>query len=204
MIEKPNKAHFNLEQRTSTLYFEDQVHADYMMRGGVCWPIPVDTGKGLDVYGYIIMCGYDVKTGLVTVFEQTDFIVIDNILKPDRAIEYPGIAPWINRCWSKYFAQDFFWNQDWELAKTYRLQVIRSEMIEPKPQFIEIGWSDLAEAQQTLWKYVKVGKVSIEKDSKLYKQLELTKSTDKQIYPATHALMCCLCGIERSPYRKVV
>ena len=204
MIETPQKAHYNVEQRTSTLYFKDQAHSEYMMRGGVCWPISVEVGKKLDVYGFILMAGYNTETGLVTVFEQTEFVVIDNILRPDKSIEYHGIAPWLNKCWSKYFAQDFFWNQDFELAKKYRLEIIRSEMIVPKPQFIEMEWSDLEEAKQVVWKYVKLGKIRIEKDSKLFHQLELTKMGDKQTYPAVHALMCCLCGMERHPWRKVV
>ena len=135
MIEKPNKAHYNLEQRTSTLYFEAQTHAEYMMRGGVCWPISVEVRGKMDVYGYIIMTGYNVESGLVTVFEQKQFVVVDNILRLDKSIEYHGIAPWFNRCWSKYFASDFFWNQDFELAKKYRLEVIRSEMIKPQPVY---------------------------------------------------------------------
>ena len=66
----------------------------------------------------------------------------------------------------------------------------------------EVGWSDIEEAKQVIWKFVKLGKVRIEQDSKLFKELELTKTGDKQIYPAVHALMCCLCGIERYPWRK--
>jgi len=202
MIEKPHKAYYELDQRTSTLYFRESESGQYMMRGGVCWPIPVDDGGKKDVYGYILMAGQNVETKLVTIFEQVQFVVIDHILRPDRSIEHHGISTWFNRCWSKYFASDFFWHQDNELSRKYLLEIIRSEMIRPKPQLIEVGWSDTEEAKQVIWKFVKLGKLRIEKDSQLYRELEKTKVGEKQTWPAVHALMCCLCGIERFPWRK--
>lgn len=202
MIEKPNKVHYDTKQRISTLYFENQAFGQQMMRGGVCWPVMVEIDGKKDVRGFILMAGIDVDSGMVTIFEQTPFIVIDNILTPEKVIEYHGIASWFNMCWTRYFAQDFFWNQDFELSKKYRLEIIRSESINPKPQIIEIGWSDIEEARQVIWKRVKLGKIRIEQDSQLMKELELTKIGDKQSYPSVHALMCCLCGIERYPWRK--
>lgn len=202
MIEKPQKAHYDLDRRISTLYFKDQQQADYMMRGGICWPKHVEIDGKSDIYGFALMAGYNTETGVITVFEQSKFVVIDNILRPDKTIEYHGLAPWFNKNWTRYFASEYFWSQDFELSKQYRLETIRSEMIKPKPQLIEIDWSDVEEARHLIWKYVKLAKMRVEEDSPLYEQLKFARHGEKQTLPAEHALMCCLCGIERFPYRK--
>ena len=202
MIQKPTKAHFDLEKRISTLYFKDNEQADYMMRGGICCPTHVEIDGKADHYGFAVMAGYNTETGLVKIFEQQKFVVIDNVLRSDKSIEFSGLAPWFNHNWTKYFASDYFWNQDFELAKRYRLEVLRSEMIKPKPQFIEIDWSDVEEARHIIWKYVKLAKMRIEQDSFLFQELQHIKKGEKQTLPAELALMCCLSGIERFPWRK--
>lgn len=201
-MQKPTNANCNLDRRTSTLFFPDQTYGEYSMRGGICWPMQVDSGGVIDVQGYAIMAGQDVKTKIVYVFEQKSFIVVDNIVNPDHTIGLEGIASWFNKCWSQYYALDFFYHQKFEHQKKFRLDVIRSQVITPKPQFIEVPWAEDGEVQSILWHFVKLGTVKIDRDTQLMEKLELTKRGDKQIWPAVHALQCCLAGIVRSPWRE--
>ncbi|MCP4570578.1 MAG: hypothetical protein GY841_23585 [FCB group bacterium] len=199
---KPRKVLFDMEKQTSTLYFSDGSNGDYRMRGGVCWPMSVERTPGNpDIEGFILMAGQNVDTGKVFIFEQRTFVVIDHIVNQSGVIEYEGISSWINKCWSKYYARDFFWNQTREHAKSYRLEVIRSKMIDPKPQFIEVGWGDVAEVKHTVWRLVKTGKIWYEKGSQLHEELDLIKKGQIESVPSVHAMMCLAYGLERYPIR---
>ncbi len=199
--QRPRKVLYDLEKRISTLYFHDGSSGDYRMRGAVCWPMTVERTKGdPNVEGFILMAGQDVDTGKVFIFEQKKFVVVDHIVN-NGVIEFEGISSWFNRCWSKYFARDFFWNQTREHAKAYRLEVIRSKMIDPKPQFIEVGWGDVAEVKHTVWKLVKTNKIWYEQGSQLHEELDLIKKGELETVPSVHAMMCLAYGLERYPIR---
>ncbi len=201
MIKKPINVEFNRVRQTSILSFRDGSDGEYRMRGGVCWPITIERGGVSDVEGYILMSGQNVDTRKITVFEQKKFVVIDHILRPDRSIEYEGLSPWFNRCWSKYFARDFFWHQSKELTKNFRLEVTRSAMINPKPQFIEVPWSDDAETKHIVWRFTKTHKLEYDKGSQVHVELDLIKKGEKQTLASFHALTCMLAGIDRFPIR---
>ncbi len=193
-MELPKNRHYNLDKETSTLYFEDREPGEFYMRGAIFWP---EAGSG-----FAIMAGLEIDTGKVHIFEQRSFLTVENILKPDRTIEYEGVAAWFNRCWSRYFADSYFWNQDVQLEKRFRLQVIRSQMIEPKPHFIEAPFGDENEARHLSFEYGRTGRLLIEKDSELAQQLELSEHDEKTQYPAVRALGRLLIGLERYPFRR--
>lgn len=199
-MDKPYNRHYNIEQSTVTLYYKDASHGEYCVRGGICFPMYVEYPKP-DVFGYAVLGCQDIKTGLVTIFEQQAFEVIDNIVK-DGEILHEGIASWLNMCWSRYYGRKFFFAQDYELSRKYRLDIHRSPMIQPKPEIIEIEAYDEADMRHIIWHYVKMRKVKYEKGSELHKVLDVMKHGDKIVHPAVHALQMLLCGIDRFPYRK--
>ena len=201
-MNKPVQRHANIKRGTSNLYFKDESPIEYRMRGGVCFPTMVHSGGRADIQGFILMSGQDVKTKKVHIFEQRDFVVIESILDDNQVIEFPGIAPWLNKCFSRYYARHFFWNQDFELAKKYRLEIIRSQMVNPKPRFIEVPWADEQEARATIWKYIKLGMITWDVGSQLDRALEQVKTDDKDLSPAIHALTVLLAGVERYPFRE--
>ena len=201
-MKKPNNRHANLKRGTSTLYFKDDVPAEYRMRGGVCFPTMINSGGRTDIQGFILMSGQEVKTKKVRIFEQREFIVVEPILGDNQLIEFSGIENWLNMCFLRYFARQFFWNQDFELAKKYRLEIIRSQMIEPKPRMIEVPWADKKEAMTIIWKYIKLGMITWDAGSALDRALEQVKNDDKVMLPAIHALTVLLSGIERFPYKE--
>ena len=183
------------------LHFEDGEVMQCYMRGGICWPQLTERSDQRDFQGFIVMCGQDIRDGTVYVWEQRHFECIDNIICQD-VIKYYGIASWLNKVWTNYFARDYYWHQPFELHKRYMLQIIRSEMVAPKPQFIEIDWTDAAEAQMIVWEYVKLGKIVFPMDSEVHRELNLVKKKEKETSPAVYALQCALTGIERFPWRK--
>ncbi len=206
MIERPVKAHANLQRKTSTLFFRDGSFAEYYMIGAVCWPMTYEDAPGIiDNQGFLVMAGKavgDGGDGVVTLFEQHPFVVVDNVLKGDGTIEFPGIASTLNRIWAQYYADRYYFHQDYEHSRTYRLEVLRSEMTKPKPKFIEIPWASDDEARHTIWRYVKLKRIRIDKDSEMARQLSVVKAGAKDTTPAVHALQCLLMGLERFPWRK--
>lgn len=201
-MKKPNSRHANLKRGTSTLYFKDENPTEYRMRGGVCFPMMIHLGGRTDIQGFILMSGQNIKTKQVRIFEQTEFIVVEPILDDKQLVEFQGIENWLNMCFSRYFARQFFWNQDFELAKKYRLEIIRSQMIEPKPRMMEVPWVDEKEAMSIIWKYIKLGRITWDAGSILDRALEQVKNDDKIMLPAVHALTVLLSGIERFPYKE--
>jgi hypothetical protein len=194
-VEKPRKAHFNQRRQTSTLYFEKfDDFGEFHMRGAVYWPATES--------GFALLAGQKIETKRVHVFEQMEFDIIDNIIGKDRTIEYYGLAPWLNRCWSKYYAKKFFWSQHEELHRRFRLQVSRSQAVLPKPAFIEAPLSDEDEARYLVFDYAKTGRIVLEKGSELAKQLELAKHDEKAELSAVRALGRLLAGLERYPFSR--
>ncbi len=201
-MQKPTKAHFNHKRGTSMLYFPDNTLGEYYMRGGICWPTSYEIDGVRDVNGCAVMVGQEVETKICYIFDVQTWIVVDSILDSNQKVEFTGIGLWFNRLWSRFFARDFYWKQDFELAKKYRLEILRSKMVKPKPQFIEVPWTDDEDALNVVWKQAKMKKLLGDKGSILSEQMALVKKGDKQVYPAVHALCCAMMGIERFPWRK--
>ncbi len=207
-MQKPVRAYYDKTRQTSMLFFDKRSDAwadpvEYSMRGGMCWPKTVRFDIGVDVEGFVLLAGVNVKTREVRVFEQRAFVVVENIIAGDGSIEHPGIEQWLNICWTRYFGRKFYWFQDRELTKKYRLEVLRSLVIQPKPEFIRIELSKDKEIPiHTVWKFMNVGKLKIERDSLLWKALELTQKGKKEMLPAVHALTVLLEGVERHPWRE--
>ena len=209
-MEKPRTAVFNKDQ-SITLYFdfdEEELRypqGEFDVRGGICFPMELQDEHGnFDVQGFVVLVGFDLEKKIFKVFEERSFLVIDNILNSDQLIEHRGIASWFSTCWSKYYCRKYYWHQDGEMIKQYRLEVGRSQMIKPKPTLVEIPWGSDSDARHVVWKHVRSKRLRYKKNGELHTQLELTKKSKKQTYPAVHALQCALVGMERFPFRKRV
>ncbi len=94
----------------------------------------------------------------------------------------------------------FLWSQHEELHRRFRLQVIRSKAVLPKPVFIEAPLSDEDDARYLVFDYAKTRRIVLEKESELAKQLELAKHDEKAELPAVRALGRLLAGLERHPF----
>lgn len=200
----PSVRHYNHPRKTSSLHFADYETLECHMRGGICWPMPFESKGRIDVTGYALMCGLDVATGDVYVFEQTPWVVIDNILSPNGKIKYLGLSHWLNSVWTKYFADSYYYHQDYESSKRFILAVTRSKMIQPKPRFLDLPPLDAQDMIATIWRYLKAGQLKRQKGTELEARIESIKANDKVLPPEVHALGCALCGIDRNPWRAPV
>ena len=195
-MDKPRKATYNAKRQTSTLYFKDfDDSEEFYMRGSVCWP------EG-DADGFAIMGGQQINNGWVYVFEQMEFATIEDIRDKGQIIKYHGLASWLNRCWLKYYARLYFYQQSDSTHDRFRLQIYRSQTIEPKPSFIEAPITNEDDCRSLVVDYIRTGRVSIEAGSELAKQLEVSKHDDKAELPAARALGRFLAGLQRYPFSR--
>jgi len=203
-MNKPNHRYYDNHRKTSWLYFDDESSRECYMRGGICFPMKYQSLTGIGNHGYIVIAGQDLKTGIIHIFEQMNWVTIDDILSRDitNAIKYPGLSHWFNMGWNKYFIQSFYFNQPDELSRRFRLQIIRSLMINPKPRFVEIDINNQNDLLSVISHRIKTGMLEIEKDSEIGTLLKETMVEDKELYPQIHALGCCLLGFEQYPWRK--
>lgn len=201
---KPNHRYFDNHRKTSWLYFDGESSRECYMRGGICFPFKYQSLKGIANHGYAVIAGQDLKTGIVHVFEQINWVTIDDILSKDikNSIKHPGLSHWLNMAWNKYFIQAFYFNQPDELSRRFRLQILRSLMISPKPRFVEVFINNKDDLLSAIWHRIKTGRLEIEKDSEIANILKETMVEDKELFPQIHALGCCLLGFEQYPWRK--
>lgn len=211
-IEKPRTAILNDDQSV-TLYFDfddeelKYPQAEFDIRGGICWPVTFRKDGYVDSQGYILVAGKNLRTGVVTIFEQQQFLVVEPIINPEtQVIDYPGISNFINNAFSNYYCRKYYWHQNWEFSKKWRLDVLRSPAIEPKPQLVEVPWGEDSDAEHLIWAIIKQRLLRHDRNAELYNQLQHIKQDDKksQILPAVRALQCVLMGVERFPLRKKV
>ena len=202
---KPTSRYFDNHHKTSFLYFDDGSIRESYMRAGICFPVRYQTMTGaFGNHGFIIAAGQDVKTGKVHVYDGTPWVAIDDILDKDNRVEYPGLSHWLNKTWGELFLQTFYFHQPDEMSRRYRLQILRSQMVVPKPRIVELPPVDVADMLSAIWHFVKTGAIEIESGSDLaiaLAPLGKNNPVGGQLHPAVHALGCCLIEIERFPWR---
>ena len=193
---RPYIKSYDVERKISELFFQkDQAvpSGEYYLRGGICFPVINDDG----ISGYATMCGKHLGSGVIYVLEEQEFCTIDHIKSQTGRIEFKGLSTWFNDCWTNYFADSYYYHQDYETCKKYRLQVIRSIMINPKPHFIEIKWQDADQAMHTIFEKDMLNQLKYSSKGKIYQEMQEYNATPDEKYPALHALKCALAGYDR-------
>ena len=198
-------AQYDATRETSNVSWSDDTKGEYSLRGGLAWPVSTPTGKpGGDfvIQGYALMCAVNVATDCVTVVEHTPFNAIDPAFdedgQPRQDIE--PLVPFLLRCWSRYYANRFYWHDSGETNRQYRNLIIRNDLIHPKPIMTRIYWQSDEAVTQVMWNVVNAGKLVI--PEKLYQDVMTgDMATGGWLSPARHALLVCLVGMQRFPWR---
>ena len=193
---KPSSVFWDTEDLNYKLFFDDSESiaptGKYLIRGGVCFPMITDEGLN----GHAVLCGRSLDNGKIYVFEESKFIVVDHIWNGNK-VEYEGIIPWLLDMWRTYYGDTFFYQQNFEVVKKYRLQMIKNMMLEPKPRFIECKRKDNDQSMHTLFEKDMTGNLIYSRSSKIYSEMQQFEADIEQKYPALHALTCALNGYER-------
>ena len=198
----PSQQVYDHKRKVSRLWWEDGAEGDFVVKGGICWPIAVGVGFNRTMKGAVVLIGLDISTNVVYVFDERWFVCIDHVLSADGGIKHEGLAPWFNICWSKYFAKMFYYNHNRDTHRTYMLQVLRSKMIDPKPQFVEVDWDDEAQAERVYLELGSLGRfVGVEGGHIQTARQESRIRPGESISPVLRALYAGLTGLEKYPYK---
>lgn len=200
IIPKPEitAVEWDMEQNASILYDKTRpLPIVSQVRGGLCFPTPIQL-KGEEIGGFLLIAGREAN-GTVTVYEQLEYLTIENILNYDLAIEYKGISNFVNDGWSKYFCRLYYWKQPLPMVQKYRLDIQRSVMIEPKPTLVSVDWRTDEDGYLAIWQLLKTRRLLINRDTPLQRAID-TYKTVKKAEPAIHALQCLLFGYNKIPY----
>jgi hypothetical protein len=84
--------------------------------------------------GFALVCGRRVADGITYVLSERAFVTVDHVQDDAGRIQFEGLSTWFVDAWAQWFAAVYAWKQPWETNRRYLLQVLRSEMIQPKPQ----------------------------------------------------------------------
>lgn len=190
-------------------YFPNDRAVDFYVRGAVCWPATVGNGNDKATEGFILVAGQELRTKRVFIFEQRPFVCIDSILNPETGlIQYEGITQRLTYWHARYRANTFYWHDHTDTHNRYLVQLIRSEMLNPKPWFVEVMWHEESQAVNALWELITKNMLfhwagtAPEKglSQPLYAALLNWRDTGV-VLPATKAAMVLAMGYERFPWR---
>ncbi len=201
-IAKPIACSADLEARCTWLDFGGDTHpmnGRYAVRGAVCWPVNVRPGE---IEGFALVAGQHLGTKVVWVFEETRFYTIDHVMGEHGKIDVPGLSSFLNRAWATYFCDRYYTHQDDGTQHTYRLQVLQSPMIQPKPFFVDVPWDDDAQVDSLIDMYNATKRGKMDSEGPLNQERMVYQAQPGRVNPAIHALKCLLASFERFPYRR--
>jgi hypothetical protein len=201
MIERPTTSYVDPKRKTSILKFADGRQCEVDLRGGICLPISVPRRQNQTV-GYAVLGGYDVKTGIISIYEAQEFMTVDPFVR-DGKIIHDGLAGFFGLAWSVYGTKTFYLNQKREMVKKFRLDVVRSKMIQPHPCLIELGFEEETTRNKFL-EYLTLTKVLISEDSELVEALQQFQSDPMIEMPEVKALAYCCAGFDKFSWREPV
>ena len=188
------------------LHFQDKYQADdenwpsgkFLVRGGVCWPERYDQATD-SVRGCVVLVAYNLGTDVGYLFEEQGFSCVDHIVSPqNRAILFPGIAPWFNSTFARYMGDTFYVNQSDEVRDRWEMEVRRSAVLsERPPRFVPCPeWGDVSRGEGLLWDWITRRRIrwfaggDLDEAIKSYR-----KGEGKWLPPVLHALACALSGM---------
>lgn len=189
MIKKPYKA-TPLDNGLVRLSFEDDLDAEFYIRGAVTWP------EGANA-GFALLGAKDVNTGILWALEQYSFFTVEPTLDKVEK-RFKGLLEFFQKCW-KYHTRLFFWRQHEMLHRRYALQCWDHPMINPKPDFIQVKVDDVKLGDNILNEFIARKKVRAPKQSELYKHIV---SRDEKRKLGISCLKTLIMGFEQFGYRK--
>lgn len=174
----------------------------YDMRGGICWPTVVEEYGSAVFKGFAIVCGQNVKDSIIKVLDQKPFITVDTIFSKNLdEIERPGLTDWLNECRLKYKCEKYYWHQNRELTQRFRLETMRSKVLDSPVLFPEAKWNDSEDVIHAILKKIEEGGLQVEDETPLAEDLAYLSLNTKTLSPAIHALGCAVASYERHPWR---
>jgi hypothetical protein len=179
---------------TVRLVFDDKAVAEYSIRGGIAWPTLTSDGQHRSVIGCAVICGLNVDTDTVVVFDHCEFNAIEPQLRGGKMVTKP-LAPALARWAAVYLAQRYYWSDTGETHASFRRQIYQCDDLQAKPSLIEVQCDPVA-AVSVLWLAAGGGRLKMNRD--LFDAVKAGESNEDN--PAKHSILCALIGFQRNPW----
>ena len=200
IISRPIAARRNMKKETTRLWFQDGSVMEAYVCGSVAWPMTLDEQNR--AYGYAVLCCENVEDGVLYVYEETRFNCIDHIVTPEAALKHQGIADWFNMCWASYFCDTWFYHAKPDTHGQWCRMVLDSPMIDPKPGFAEVSWTDMYDVELRFYSRGTQGKFKAIANGELARAMNTHKAGRKeQPAAAVWAMLTAIAGYERWPWQ---
>ena len=172
----------------------------YYVRGSIAWPTLNEvTG---DAEGHIIVAGQRLIGNKIIIFADSAFSCIDHVMNDNGTIRKGGLAPWFNWAWSKMHCNLFMRSQGDDVHRQWLMDIVRSKMIQPQPEFPNVSIPDINDAINMMYSLLGKGGLVIHKDSKLVSQLDLWEGSGrKAMLPGVLAALILVYGYQKWPFR---
>ena len=155
--------------------------------------------------GAFVLGAQDIRSGVLTICGETPLLCIDHVVDQESGrIKYLGVAGWLNQAWQGFNGRTFYYRQSEDLHKRWAVQVLRSDIVNPKPGFRPVFWSDEAEARALVLAWLGAERLKFAAGSLLDRGLRLQEAQAGagSVIPVVHALTALLAGLERYPWRR--
>jgi len=199
---KPIEAKLESKRMTTRLWYPGDVQVEFYLRGGIAWPMPVMRIGKRQLEGFVVMLAYDINTKQAYQIAERRFYYVDHLIREDGGIVSEGVSTFFNKMWQSFYADTYFYRQEETVHHKHQLQVLRSDMVKPKPYFIPVEWQQDQTSLHTVWAWGGSGRFRGIAGGMLHEELKLASLPDAPITPAVYALMACLNGLEQYPWRK--
>lgn len=200
-------ATYDSQRKTTTLHFPGDPHPpiEMYMRGGIAWPAPI-AEQGGDIMGHIVMVGYDVVTGEYTVEDETEFLSVEHITGKDphgcESIQHIGVCTFFNKMFKDFYGNSYYFHEHKETHKHYSREVLRSEMIKPKPSMIHTEWAEKSQIDRMILELMSLDKLVYAEGSPTHKALQMYEANMDFLSPPIKALHACIAGMVRNPWKE--
>jgi hypothetical protein len=148
-----------------------------------------------------VLGGQEVRTNKIWIFKEAEFETVDDIIQEGQ-IQFHGVSHFFNKAWAKYFCDLFFYAQSEPIHKRFSLQVYRSQTIKPKPSFLEVSLADKDEPRHIVFEHIRTGRLVLDKESELARQLEASRLDKDALFPGVEALGRALAGLAKFPFNR--
>lgn len=198
----PLAARRNEQRKTVTLMFRSGKQVEFLIRGGVCWPVA--PGFGLEARGWCVLCGKDVRDGRVYLFDESPFQCIEHVGVRDGNILHLGLTAWTNGVWARFQERLYFQGQPENEALPFIRAIAVSTTARPKPVFLDIPATG-DQARVTLDTFRETDRMAMSDDSDTFKAIMSFRSRPGvkiETCPEAWAMAMALIGFELYPWRR--
>jgi hypothetical protein len=199
-IERPDTCKWDKKNGSVVLYWKpnDKRNGEYHTRGGICWPMRDQTTS--IARGAAVVCVEHLETNVVSLMEETHFVSIEPYLLD--GVVHSGLCAFTNMAFAHYLVDIYYHHQPIDMNLSYATQIHRSRMYGRNPFFVHVDWDNDDQAESVLATLSFMDRFRFRKAGLFAKDMERYVAQPAALLPVRMAMIACLNGMNRFPWRK--